>query len=164
MKIDQTKIRDAVIKETVEQLVTQFDAETKIQSEIEERAAEIIEKKVDEQIKKIFSVGIEKLLFPQTNVYGEPKNTTLTLREFIDARITSYLYEQVNYEGKPKQRDSWHADSDSPRLAYLVKQATERQIAEIVKASAEKIKDEIGTILGTVVRTQIDNRLSALKK
>lgn len=168
MNIDTSAIEQAVINKAVEALVEQFsDPNHDISQSIHDKVRALIEMRVNEEIdrsiREIVDGGLEKIVFPQTNHYGEAQKSPQSLREFIGATTQAVFTEYLNNEGKPTT-DSWYAKPENQRVNRLIKQAIEEKIGKDVIEAAKSLQSQIHCALGTYVKVSLDEAMAKLRK
>lgn len=168
MNIDQAKIEEAVVSQAVAALVENFtDPDNEISSEIHKKAEELILKKVngtlEKRIKAVVDSGLENLIFPQTNGYGEKKKPDRTLREFIVDRVDEVFNEFLNNDGKPTKEDWYTRDPQNRRVVRIIKEAVGNKIQQDIVAAANEIKGKINQQIADFIKIQLNELTAKLK-
>jgi hypothetical protein len=166
MNIDQSKIEEAVIKETVETLVDNYchgsDKGEDLRCEIRKQAHELIKKHIDEQVQAALVAGVNALVFPMTNSYGEKKQPDKTLREYIDSCIQTFLQEQVDSDGKT--RDLGYGSNSECRIVWLVRQEIKKHVEASVLSAANAIKSQITGVLADIIKKDIGDTIAKMTR
>jgi hypothetical protein len=63
---------------------------------------------------------IEGLVIQTTNSYGEKRGEPVTFIEYLISAADAYMREDVDYNGKPRARDSYNWSKHSTRITYMV--------------------------------------------
>lgn len=168
MDINLIGIEKAIIDRAVEQIAEQFsDPNHEINTSIQEEARKLIIKRVNEAIEKEVSAtidrGLEAIVFPTTNCYGEKKKPDRTLREFIAELVKETFEEKLDSEGRPT-KDSWYNKPENCRVHRVIKQAIENTIREDVTNASRQIHQSINHYLGEFVKQQLNEAANKLAK
>jgi len=110
---------------------------------------------------KIGSI-LDSVQFEETNSWGEPKGKKQTLREFIEAKITKWLGETVDYQGRVKE-SGCYAGASQTRLAYMVSSHLEREIKEAVTNALKNFNQQLAASLHETVKMKLGEALNNLK-
>jgi hypothetical protein len=168
MNIDQTKIEQAVTEQAVASLVeTLTDHDHEIASTIRNKASELILKRVnqaiDDEILRVVQGGLEEIMFPCTNAYGEAKRPDRTLKEFIAEKVNEVFTEYVDGEGRPT-KDSWHTrDPKNRRVIRIVDAAVKSKIQDDITAAANTVKTTINNHIAEFIKIQLNELTAKLK-
>lgn len=167
MNIDTAELEKAVVAQAVQALVDQYsDPESEIATQIHEQAKAHIIRRVDMvmqgTIHKVIEDGLEKIVFPCTNIYGEEKNPPQTLREFIASMTESVFTEYLDNDGKPTG-DNWYKKPENQRVNKIIKEAVENKIRDEVTVAAQKMQAHITHYLGEFVKVQLQEAAARFK-
>ena len=110
-------------------------------------------KRVDAAIEKIagqhelpnIAAYVETLCLTETNKWGEKKGTAVTFIEYLVARADAYLREEVDFNGKSRQQDSFGWKSAGTRVSYLVHEHLQYSIQMAMQTA---LKDANASIVG----------------
>jgi len=167
MNIDTEELQKAVIAQAVASLVDSFgNPEDTIGTEINNRAKEHILKRCNEamevEIKRVIDSGLEKIVFPQTNAYGEEKRPDMTLREFIASRVESVFTEYLDSNGNPT-KEAWYRKPENMRVNKVIEEAVKNSIRDEVIAAAKAIQTKIHHYVGEFVKVQLNEAAGRFK-
>lgn len=168
MNIDQNKIEEAVVNQAVAEIVAAFtDPEHEIATAINSKAEALILERVnaaiDSEIKKVIEGGLESIMFPCTNTFGEQKRPDRTLREFIAEKVNEVFTEHVDGEGRPT-KDSWYCrDDKNRRIIRLIDAAVKSKIQDDITAAAAQVKATINSHIAEFIKLQLNELTAKLK-
>lgn len=123
----------------------------RVARKVEQAVDAIADKRIGENI----AGRLEEIRFPQTNGYGEKKGEPLTLLEFIDRRVNTYLTERVDYQGRTGYSAS---QVDRTRVVWMLEQFLAERMKEhfskalananqqIVDGIAQTMKDKLAEV------------------
>ena len=167
MEINTDEVKRAVIAQSVAALVEQFgDVSGEIGGAIRSEASEQIIKRVhaavDTEIKRVVETGLEHLIFPSTNVFGEEKSPAKTMREYVAEIVHNTFTEYLDRDGKPT-RDSWYTKPENQRVQRVIKEAISDKIRDEVMAASTQIHKNINHYLGEFIKLQLNEAAAKLK-
>ena len=128
-----------------------------IAAQFERQFAEFADKHVLPRIGEM----IEAMEFKTTNRYGEAKAHPMTVREYIDHKVSAYLTEEVNDQGQTKgNRGGFTFVSQGTRLAvaidkhirYHLDAEIKKAFTDVNKAAAEEI---VKAVRNTISRVRV---------
>lgn len=133
--------------------------EALVQQRIDQSVNEIAEKHLLPRVAEM----VENVTFQQTNEWGEAKKPPLTFREYLVTQAERWMSEPVDYEGKPKGRDSfgWHASNT--RVAHMVHQHLDHHIHTAMAAALKDANSKIAGGIEAAVKMQLQEVLGKLK-
>ena len=136
----------------------------RVEKSVETRINDAVAAVADKWMQKEFVGHIESLTFDDTNRYGEKKGETLTFREYLVKRIDSYLTEQVDYQGKTRDQDSWSSwKGVNTRVGYMVDKYFHYEIENRLKEAVKVINASVADGLSKAVSIQIAQITENLK-
>lgn len=146
------ELREEVIERAAQKLRDSIDTgdyghlDRIVKEATDKATAKYIEKTLIPMIEK----NIESVVFQATNEWGEKRGKALTFREYLVERAEAWLREQVDYEGKPKGRDSfgWHAKQT--RIAHMIHEHLHWSIENMTK---KMLQDANNHIVGGIQET-----------
>ncbi len=168
MNIDQTKIEEAVIAQSVAAIVDEFtdpyhDISSSIHKQAEKLILERVNKAIDDQIRSVIEHGLEEIVFPCTNGYGEQKRPDRTLREFIAEKVNEVFTEHLDSNGRPTT-DSWYTrDPKNRRVIKIIDEAVKAKIQEDIVAAANAVKGTINQQIAEFIKLQLNELTARLK-
>lgn len=167
MNIDTEKLQEAVVSQAVAALVDQFgDSEGEIATQIHSQAKKLVEvrinEEIDRQIKKVIDDGLEKIVFPATNGYGEKKQPDRTLREYIGQKTHAVFTEYLDSNGKPTTED-WYKKPENQRCNRVIGEAIDKAIRKEMEEAVASVHKSINHYLGEYVRTALADAALKLK-
>ena len=121
------------------------------------RLNEIVTKLGEEHVVPRVNEMVDNLILQETNKWGEAKGSkALTVREYFVERAEAWICEQVNYDGKPKSRDSYNWRASSTRLAYMIDKHLHHEIERAMTAALSQANTSIAKSLHEAVRLAIN--------
>jgi hypothetical protein len=128
---------------------------------IEAKVLEIINEKCNAAMAPVIQTKLDDYLFQQTNQWGEKQGTVLTMTEFIVKKITGFMLEEVDSNGRTQAECRARSDSfykSGPRIAMAINGyfaiAMKTAMDQILKDSAsildKGIKEAASAALGTI--------------
>jgi len=167
MNIDTKELEQAVVQQTVESLVAVYsDPNHDIAIQLSSKARELItrrlEKAIDEEIKRLVDDGLEKVVFPRTNRYGESHQPPQTFREFVAEEVGKVFTQTLDNNGNPSN-DSWYNKPENQRINRLIRDAIGVKIQEEVMAASRQIQSTIHAHLAEYIKQQLSDVLQKLK-
>lgn len=103
-----------------------------VRKRVARKVEQAVESIADKRIGQNIAGRLEDMRFPQTNHYGEVKAEPLTLLEFIDRRVSTYLSENVDSEGRSGGNS--YGDKSRTRVVWML----EKYLAEQMKGHFQK--------------------------
>ena len=92
---------------------------------VEQKRAKAINEAVDTAVKEsidpILADAVKNVVMQETNQWGEPKPgaPTMTFKALLVDRLERYMMEEVNYEGKTRNQDSYGSwKAQGTRITY----------------------------------------------
>lgn len=167
MNIDTDELQKAVVDQAVANLVESLgDPAGDIGETIRGEAGRIVKEKikaaVDLEIRNIIDSGLETLLIPNTNAFGDCKGAPRTVREFIAKAVDDSLNSYVDSNGNVTS-DQWYRKPENMRVNQLIKQAIGPIVETEVRAAAEKMKTTINHYLGEFVKVHLAEAVKLLR-
>lgn len=153
--MDPATIRDQVIDAIVARVMGdgeyyKSELAKQVQKQVDAHAAAYFKKVIGPITKEM----VEKVDFPETNRYGEPKGARLTLREHLAKRAETYLSEPVDSNGKAAWERGSSYDMKHTRLVHLVRDHFRYTMQGLVeKLMTEANRQLAGGIEGSVKLT-----------
>lgn len=160
MELDEQKIQEAVVHQTVEELVHKFYRDEDLRDQIRHLVTEVVRGAIDSQVKETVLNGINVLTFPHTNSFGERKGQERTLREYIDELIQQFLKEQVDSEGCVKT--SAYGDKES-RIKWLIRKELGKHLDQSIKGAMAQIRNQMSATIAEIVKAEIDKAVGKLR-
>lgn len=176
--ITSEELTDRIVDQAVSQLLehTAWDPdgdEHTSPSELGKRLQATVRERLDAQfdefaqsvIQPSVEQMLERMVFPSTNRYGEPKAPPQTLREHLAARADAWLGEEVDREGRSfeearRQGRGW--DKSTKRIQWVISQHLDAELraafnkimasatGELLRAIEATAKERLASIASTL--------------
>lgn len=171
--LTQDELREAIIDRAVSRILddTEYcgdDIEARVSKQMLEKLRLEVDAAVtrvaDSMIKPRVADMIEATTFQETNGWGESKTPPKTWREYLENRVTNYLTEQVNYEGKSKKEgDSYSWKPAQTRVTHLVHRHMHYEIDRQMKAAVAAANAAIGNGIQEAVKIKLQEIVAGLQ-
>ncbi|MCR5876968.1 hypothetical protein [Phenylobacterium sp. J367] len=135
----------------------------KIKAHIDEAITPLIDAAIAKHVEPYFSSEIEKLVFEETNRWGEKVGKTLTFREMVIERAQAYIEEPVSYDGKAKSQDSYNWRPNTTRIAYEVDKHIQYEISVALKDAIGNLNSSIASGLAGAVKVSLAQAVEGVK-
>ena len=149
-----------------------FNLLDRVESDLNKSRKEMIAKGIEAAVVKLsadnfdaqIAEWIESAKFPITNSYGEAK-ATMTVREFIDHRLSTFLTEDVdrNGESKTECRDAYNWQRFGKRIPVAIVRRIRRHIDSGVQTALAAFQKTLSGDIATMVRDAVMERLTKAK-
>lgn len=137
MGMNEDEIRERVLETLCNKLLTekvqQFDEDGEpyederktvlgraLQASIKERIDAAVVQLGDTLIQPRIQELIDACTLQETNRWGEAKGQPITFKEYLIQRAERYLTEEVNYNGKTREQDSYSWSKHSTRIVHMI--------------------------------------------
>ena len=100
---------------------------------------------------------VENLCLQKTNEWGEAKGTSLTFTEYLVQRAEAYLNETVDYEGKPKGKNSYAFRGAQTRITHLVEKHLHFHIERAMKEAVQNANSQIADGIAETVKLKLQD-------
>lgn len=160
VKVNEDEIADRVVQVVAARIVDRTDlyeiAHAAVVAKVQEMAEDKIVSAIDEAFEKPFT---------PTSRYGESKGDPMTIREMIDDKISTWLKESVDYQGRTA--DSYNNRGKSLRVHYLIRKhiedAMKLDLEKLVKEQVETFPKDIGKIVTEAVQQGLKSGVQRMK-
>ncbi len=116
----------------------------------------------DNHIQPLVSSLIEGAVFQETNGWGESKKPPMTFKEYLAAKSESWLREQVNYQGKTRDEDSYNWSAKNTRIAFMVHQHLDYHIKDALTKAFATLNAQVAGGLEQAVKMQLAGVLKGI--
>lgn len=170
------ELQKRVVDKCVESLLTgvgwdEGGDEGSIDSALSKKLAATVKRRIDEAVEKMATKHIlpgvtkyiETLCLEETNRWGEKKGTKLTFIEYLVARADFWMREEVSFQGKTKDEDSYSWKASGTRIAHMVHQHLHYSIESAMKKALDNANSTIKGGLEAAVKIALENAQKALK-
>lgn len=106
---------------------------------------------------------IANIALQKTNSWGEPKSEKQTFVEYLTAKAERFMIEDVDYQGKPKGRDSYSWSKNGTRIEYMIDKYLQYHIETWAKTALGEANKSIVNGLQKAVESQLQHILKKLK-
>ena len=89
-----------------------------VQAKIDATVTEIADRHIQPLVENL----IQTAVFQETNSWGEPKKPPMTFKEYLAHKSENWLREQVNYQGKTRDEESYNWSGKNTRIGHMVHQ------------------------------------------
>ena len=134
-----------------------------LRKQIKEKIDSTIEAIIDKHILPNVEQYINKIVLTPSNCWGEAKEKSLTFVEYLTKRAEEFMLEKVNYEGKPKGRDSFSWHPEGTRIAYMIDKYLYFHIENWAKDALKEANKILVDGLQETVEMKLKEVLSKLK-
>lgn len=175
MELGLTKeeLREAIIERAVKQIMEDAgEYGDDIESRARDQMSEILRSEVDAAVIRVADAIIkpqiadmvEATTFQETNTWGEAKKPPQSWREYLESRVTNYLTEKVDYQGKSKKEgDSYSWKPAQTRVTHLVHQHLHYEIERQMKAAVAAANAAIGNGIEAAVKVKLQEIVAGLQ-
>jgi hypothetical protein len=129
-----------------------------VQAKVDETVTAI----ADKHIQPLVSTLIENAVFQETNQWGEPKKPPMTFKEYLAVKSETWLREQVNYQGKTRDEDSYNWSAKNTRIAHMVHQHLDYHIKDALTKAFTNLNAQVAGGLEQAVKMQLAGVLKGL--
>lgn len=156
IKFDQTALENRIVEQTAEELAGNFYSGN--MPDFEKRIMDLIEEKTlaacDAAVLPVIERGIQDFVVRETNRFGEEKGESKTFAEYLVGMADNYLMERVDFNGKPKEKNSYGYRDAQTRLTYMIKSTLKHSIEDAMKDAVKAINEKIAPALAETVKIQ----------
>ena len=137
--LDKERIEELVVDQLVENVMRGYDD---MNDTFSRRMQKIIGAQIDASIDRhakglidnTIALQMDNMVFLDTNRYGEKKGEPLSLREYIDKRITEYMNQDVDAELRTQSERSYDWKPIGKRIMVMFSAEMKRQIQQSINA------------------------------
>lgn len=162
--LTQEELQERVVETLCNRLLTTFSFDDEgeaygSQSNLRKQLDKRIQERIDQTINALAEKHVlpnvtsylENLCLQETNKWGEKQGQPLTFIEYLVSRAEHYMAEQVDFQGKTKEKGDYNWSGKQTRVAYLVHQHLQYSIENAMKqAIADANKVIVGGLQETV--------------
>jgi hypothetical protein len=165
--MDEKQILELVVNRVAEQLLENHeDTPDKLQRSIREKYIEVITNQVNQIADSSITPRVGELLaevkFGATNEWGEKVGPELTMKEFLAKRVTAWMTEKVNQNGKTQQQDNYNWSAHQSRLAHLIHEHLHQHIQGAVQTALKDFHIQLAAGLEETVKLKLKEALGTL--
>ena len=172
----KAELQDRIVNKAVETLLTgvgwdEDGDEGKVDSALKKKLDKEVRERIDAAVENLAAKHIlpgvtkyiENLCLEETNKWGEKKGTKLTFIEYLVARADFWMREEVNFQGKTREQDSYSWQASGTRIARMVHEHLHYSIESAMKKALENANSSIKGGLEAAVKVALENAQNALK-
>lgn len=167
--ITAEELREQIVERAATKLTAEVldgymdDVVSPIQRAVTEHQQAAIDKAVAEIVTPYFQQEVEKLVFEETNRWGEKVGKKMTFREMVIQRAEAYITEPVSHDGKTKAEDSYNWRPNTTRIAYTIDKHLQYHISTVMKDALTAANAKIAEGIEGAVRIQLKQLVEGLK-
>ena len=173
--LDPKEIEERVIERISDRVLSgfscdedgEFECDSRFKQKLDEKIKGIIDAKVaalaDEHVLPNVHAIIEGLTLQKTNQWGEKSGEKYTFIEYLTKRAEAYMTEDVNFNGKTREQDTYSWSKFGTRLAWMVDQHLAYQIKTAMEAAYQNANSTIVGGLKKAMEISLENIKSSLK-
>lgn len=174
--ISREDLINRIVDKAAEDLFTEVNIdedgdEWRAKSAVAKQLDALIKQRIDERVTALadahvlpnVTAYIETLTLQETNRWGEKTGQKLTFIEYLAERADAYMREDVNFQGKTKDQDSYNWRKNTTRIAYMVHEHLQYSIESAMKQALATANSSIVGGLEAAVKTSLGNVLEKLK-
>jgi hypothetical protein len=117
--------------------------ESEIKRAMKKAVDDEIKTVIDTEVQPLVKGHLDKIIMKETNSYGEAKGHELTFKEFLVKKAEDYLREEVSWDGKTRNEDSYSWKGSSTRIAYMVDKHLYFTIEKAMKEAVQNANTHI---------------------
>ncbi len=136
---------------------------TAIQERVKARIDQSIEEVAAKHVLPKITTYLEGLCLQETNRWGEKTGKPVTFIEYLTQRADAWMKEEVNFQGKTKEEDSYSWRKNTTRVSYLIHQHLQYAIEKAMKAALQNANNTIVGGLQKAVEVSLGNLRIELK-
>lgn len=141
--------------------------DSQFKKQLEERlrkhVTETINTLAEKHVLPNVSQYIEALVLQTTNKWGEKQGASVTFIEYLVQRAEAYIQEDVDYQGKGKGADSYNWSKNTTRIAFMINQHLQYNIATAMKQALDTANQSIVGGIEKAVRIQLEQIVGTIK-
>lgn len=167
--ITAEELREQIVERAATKLAAEVldgymdDVVSPIQRAVTEHQQAAVDKAISEIVTPYFQQEVEKLVFQETNRWGEKTGKPMTFREMVLSRAEAYITEPVSYDGKTKAQDSYNWKPNTTRIAYVIDQHLQYHISTVMKDALNAANNQIAEGIAGAVKIQLKQLVEGLK-
>jgi hypothetical protein len=173
--LSQEEIIDRVVGRIADSLLGAWIGDGDDESIVQSKFAKILEKKVLERINLAVeeiagrhvlpnvAAYVETLCLQETNKWGEKKGSQVTFVEYLVDRAEKWLREEVDYQGKTKDSDSFSWKASGTRVAYMIHEHLQYSIKTAMEQALKEANASIASGITDAVKIKLAEILTSLK-
>lgn len=135
------------------------------------RVNELVKAKVDaavasiaeKHIEPLVSGLIENVVFQETNTWGEAKKPPMSFKEYLAFKAENWLREQVNYQGKTRDEDSYNWSGKNTRIGNMVHQHLDHHVKTALTKAFTNLNAQVAGGLEEAVKMQLAGVLRGIE-
>jgi len=106
---------------------------SEVSKQVQGRIDELVKAALEREVLPRVDDLVENAVLRETNRWGEPKGEPVTFKEYLVSAAERYLTELVDFQGKPKGRDSYNWQGKQTRVAHMVHEHLHYSIQSALK-------------------------------
>lgn len=158
-------------KDVLETLTDKLVHELFEESSFENKLQAMVQKAIDQAVDKIAKANlnprvedmVSKVCLQDTNRWGEVIGKKLTFTEYLVARAEKYLTEEVDYEGRPKNADSYGWKAYQTRMTHMIHKHLHYNIENSMKDAVNIVNKSLVPSLEEAVKIKLEEIAKGLK-
>ncbi len=133
------------------------DFEKRIEGAMKKRVDEVMEKAMTKHILPNVTKMVDGIILEETNRWGERLGKKFTFIEYLVQRVDSYIREEVDYQGKPKDKDAYQWRANSTRIVHMINEHLSWHISQAMKQAMDSATGSIKKGLEEAAKIAINN-------
>lgn len=180
--LDQDKLAEKLVDRLAQNMLTSIGYDEdgdewfgtspfakKLNNLVTARLDKVVNELADKHVLPRVEAMVEGLVLQKTNSWGEKVGEPVTFIEYLTQRADAWMREEVSYDGKTKEQDSYSWRKRGTRVEYLIDQhlqynistAMKNALGEANKSIVEGLKAAVNIKLGEIavqLKTEIKDR------